>query len=108
VLFGSFQPPSANANVCTAGEGISRLYFMDVIGLTAAADLNESGGDLTTGDRDKELAHGGIPPNPVILFPDSGEQPVNPIVFVGPESFELPNEVRAEKTFWEEVDPWNN
>nr|MBV6630769.1 VWA domain-containing protein [Oceanococcus sp. HetDA_MAG_MS8] len=108
VLFGSFQPPSANANVCTAGEGISRLYFMDVIGLTAAADLNDSGGDLTTGDRDKELAHGGIPPNPVILFPDSGEQPVNPIVFVGPESFELPTQVRAEKTFWEEVEPWNN
>ena len=107
VIFATFQPGETRAaSSCAAGEGVSRLYVLDVIGLTPSADLNESGGVLTTGDRDKELAIGGIPPNPVILFPDNPDGPIEPVVFVGPEAYQPNMQIRAEKTTWQERDPW--
>lgn len=107
VIFATFQPGETRAaSACAAGEGVSRLYVLDVIGLAPAADLNNSGGVLTTGDRDKELAIGGIPPNPVILFPDNPDGPIEPVVFVGPEAYQPNMQIRAEKTTWQEMDPW--
>lgn len=106
VVFSTFQPGSSGAaDVCSAGVGTARLYVLNVLGLSPADDLNESGGELTTGDRDKELRVAGIPPKPVILFPDPGEQPINPIIFVGPESYQPGLEINAEKTSWETLQP---
>lgn len=106
VVFSTFEPgTSGSGDICSAGVGTARLYVLDVLGLTPADDLNNSGGDLTTGDRDKELAVRGIPPNPVILFPDSGDHPINPVIFVGPESYQPKVEVSAQKTSWETREP---
>lgn len=106
IIFTTFQPGTApSADVCAAGVGTARLYVLDLIGLSPADDLNNSGGELTTGDRDKELGVVGIPPKPVILFPDSGDQPVSPIIFVGPEAYQPGFEISAEKTSWETLSP---
>ncbi len=107
VVFSTFEPGAASSgNICSAGVGLARLYVLNVLGLTPADDLNESGGDLTTGDRDKELAVRGIPPNPVILFPDPGQdEPIRPVIFVGPESYQPNVQVSAQKTSWQTQDP---
>ncbi|MEN8719668.1 MAG: PilC/PilY family type IV pilus protein, partial [Oceanococcaceae bacterium] len=106
VVFATFQPGRVDGDdLCAAGSGTARMYLLNVLGLSAAEDLNESGGDPTTGDRDRELKVRGIPPNPVVLFPDSDDGPIRPIIFVGPESYEPNVEIRAEKTTWEALEP---
>ena len=106
VIFATFEPGQGSVNVCAAGQGISRLYVLDVLGFSPASDLNNSG-DITTADRDKTLALSGIPPNPVILFPESDGGPIEPVVFVGPEAHQPGFTIQAEKTTWTEQDPWD-
>jgi len=106
VVFSTFEPGTqSSTNLCGAGVGTARLYVLDVLGLTPADDLNNSGGDPTIGDRDIELAVQGIPPNPVVLFPEAGDQPIEPVIFVGPESYTPNVQVMAQKTTWETLEP---
>ncbi len=106
VVFSTFEPGTqASSSICSAGVGTARLYVLDVLGLTPADDLNESGGDPTTGDRDKVLSINGIPPDPVVLFPEAGDKPIEPVIFVGTESYQPNVQVMAQKTTWETREP---
>ncbi len=96
VVFSSYVPDSGGSS-CAADVGSGRVYAVSLFNATPVEDLDESGGDLTTGDRVIELKRDGIPPEPVVLFPSSGD----PIVLVGseqPVNALLDNPV--ERTFW--------
>ncbi|MGJ8671000.1 MAG: pilus assembly protein, partial [Oceanococcus sp.] len=95
VIFSTFEPSKATANKCKAGEGTSRLYQLDITNLGPKVFGH---GDPAVKPRDTELPQGGIPPDPVVLFPEEGE----PVICVGPFCQNPGLSVTTTKTYWME------
>ena len=103
VFFATFEPGGrAAAATCQASSGLSRFYILDVVDGSATADLyEEDDEENTTRDRYKELAQGGLPPDPTILFPGiGGTLPQEALICIGPECFNPGLDIETEKTFW--------
>jgi len=103
LIFTSYVPMQAT-EACTTAIGGGRVYVLDVLNGQAALNLDEQGADheLTEDDRSKELAHGGIPPEPAALITEEGD----PVILVGPEQplddLEFGN--LTNRTYWREED----
>ncbi len=96
VIFSSYVPGSGGST-CAADVGTGHVYAVSLFDATPVEDLDESGGNLTTGDRMVNLERDGIPPEPVVLFPSPGK----PIVLVGSEQpINQPLDNPIERTFW--------
>lgn len=104
VIFATFTPGVVSNASCQASQGTARLYLIDVNTAEPKFDFDQDG-VLETEDRSVALAQGGLPPNPVILFPDSGTGlPEEAFVCVGAECLDLDLTVSIIKTYWEDVE----
>lgn len=104
ILFTTFTPVVNNAvqNSCAPSQGTARVYHVNLLDATPVKNYDQVGSAdaLTRSDRPVALARGGIPPEPVLLFPSQG----GAIVMVGPEKlpdFEL--NLKTERTKWEQI-----
>jgi type IV pilus assembly protein PilY1 len=82
--FNTFDPTPTEAatNACTLTPGQGRGYAVNFITGSAVADLNSTAtGKL---DRVTLLDRGGIPPEPVVVFRDSGDT-IEPTLLIGSE-----------------------
>jgi type IV pilus assembly protein PilY1 len=101
VFFTSFSP-GAPANSCIAGQGVNRLYQVNVSSGAAVTNLDQSidepGDPLTVADRSVVLQQRGIAPEAVFIFPDDAAE--QPALCIGVEC--LPPQVESElvRTFW--------
>ncbi len=119
VLFASYQPGGRSAaQQCSASSGLSRFYIFSLIDGQPTQDLSDGptdptdpGGEPTDptsptkprdpDDRFKELAQGGLPPDPAILFPNLGAVlPQEALVCIGPECFNPGLNIETQKTYW--------
>lgn len=98
ILFTTFTPvTNAQSTSCAPSQGTAKTYVVNLVDATPALDLNKDG-SLDSSDRSLYLVRGGIPPEPTVLFPPDGS---DPIVLVGPEKLEdVDIKVSLEKTFW--------
>ncbi len=99
-LFTTFSPTAANRGACSPGQGVSRLYAVNTLTGAPVFNLNGLGepGELTVGDRSKDLSRGGLPPDPTLLFPPDGSDPV---VVVGTELVEdIKLSIPTTRTSW--------
>lgn len=126
VIFASYTPPSNTvaSDACKAKSGDSRFYQINITDATPAQDFNNSG-TLTTEDRYKQLTVAGLPPDPIILFPDirtvtndDGSKTVcngsdctantgkraDPLVCVGAVCFNLNSATQVKKSYWRKVE----
>ncbi|WP_137818236.1 pilus assembly protein [Pseudomonas sp. 2FG] len=79
-LFFNTYEPTAASNSCQAVLGIGRAYAVNLYDATPAAQ----NADGTPGSRFSLLKTGGIPPEPIVLFPDAGSgQSKKPVVCTG-------------------------
>ena len=98
ILFTTFTPvANEQSTSCAPSQGTAKIYAVNLLDATPAADLNPDG-ELDVSDRAEYMVRGGIPPEPTIIFPPDGSDPV---VLVGPEIFDsLELSVGLQKTFW--------
>ena len=104
ILFASYIP-EAKSNIvqCQASAGLSRFYVFNIEDGQPLANYDTVGEDdeLTRTDRFEELEQGGLPPNPVLLFPTiSGPLPDNVLVCVGAECLDPEFNLSTNKTYW--------
>lgn len=103
ILFTTFTPVvEGQAESCAPSQGTARVYHVNLLDATPVKNYDQVGSDetLTRSDRPVGLVRGGIPPEPVLLFPSEGE----PFVMIGPEQmpgFSLSNTM--ERTAWEQI-----
>ena len=105
VIFSSFQPGVAQS-ACSSVLGLSRLYLINIVDGTPAADLSaytptvDPPSCATTScdavDRALTLRQQGLPPDPTILFPEQS----SPLVCEAAECFRLGLQVDTNKTYW--------
>ena len=115
VLFTTYSPDVSTATGCQASVGTGRFYVVDLLTGTATLDFDGSsgGGDagvdadvdgvyenLSKADRAVILANTGIPPEPMPYIPANDAEP---IVFIGPEDYEVPFGDRLKRTYWREL-----
>lgn len=94
VIFTSYRPALA-VGACTTAIGGGSVYALNIIDGSPTVDMNGDG-EIDEEDREKELAHGGIPPEPAVLITDDG-----PTLLAGPEQPFTPNFVDlTRRTFW--------
>jgi type IV pilus assembly protein PilY1 len=98
VIFATFEPGAKQAAAtCQASLGLSRFYLFSIVDGRPVQNLT---GD-SDADRFKELAQGGLPPDPTILFPSiGGVLPKEALVCVGPECFQAGLTIQTDKTYW--------
>ncbi|MBF0471438.1 MAG: hypothetical protein HQL48_08690, partial [Gammaproteobacteria bacterium] len=99
LMFTTFMPSSGTVNVCAPDVGTARYYRVDLLSGKPFddPDTNEDESE-ERGNRYIELVKGGIPPEPVIILPPDGG---DPIVMIGPEKvaeMDPPNELT--RTYW--------
>lgn len=106
IVFTSYLPASTLSS-CAAAVGSGRVYAVSVLNGDPVSDLDENNTSadpdtLTKSDRSDDLEHVGIPPAPVIYFPDVGD----PVIMLGPELFDgIQKGEESRKTYWlEHVD----
>ncbi|MGH8460241.1 MAG: VWA domain-containing protein [Stenotrophobium sp.] len=123
VLFATYQPGVSAGNACSAATGLSRLYQIRVSDATPTQPFSQPTPDdglLTAEDRARALKQGGLPPNPVILFPSisstvaadgsnkvcigSACLPDQALICVGAECFQPGLKIKTTKTFWRHVE----
>lgn len=93
VAFTSYRPALA-VGACTTAIGGGSLYVLNILDGSPTIDLNGDG-VIDENDREKQLAHGGIPPEPAVLITDDG-----PVGLAGPEQFDLRFVNLTRRTFW--------
>lgn len=100
ILFSSFDPnlSGAAANVCTTSLGLGRLYIVNAYDASAVLNLNPATTGLDKTDRSTNLDRGGIPPEPVIVFRDTGDPDnrVDPTLLVGTEVIRTTDDTTGE------------
>lgn len=99
-LFTTFSPTAANPGACSPGQGVARLYAVNTLTGAPVFNLNGvgPGDELTVDDRSKDLSRDGLPPDPTLLFPPDGSDPV---VVVGTELVEdIKVSVPTTRTSW--------
>lgn len=106
VVFTSYVPATV-LDECSAAVGSGRVYAVDVLngdpvialGESSSTDATSDSSDLNISHRSKILNFAGIPPAPVVLFPETGDA----TVLLGPEKlngFDLGDPKK--RTFWRE------
>ena len=96
VLFNTYEPNSSSANSsCKAVQGTGRSYAVNLFDATPT--LQWIVGSPDRGDRNRILMTAGIPPKPLILFPDGREKPT---VCNGPECDDLDVDSTVGPTYW--------
>lgn len=86
LFFNTYEPAAAAANSCKAVQGVGRAYMVNLYDATPVAQNL----DGTPGARFSSLKAGGIPPRPIVLFPDTGSSHAkDPVVCVGTECTEV-------------------
>ena len=93
VIFTSYRP-ALSVGACTTAIGGGSIYALNILNGAAAMDL-DGDGDIDESDREKPLAHGGIPPEPAVLITEKG-----PVLLAGPEQFDPDIDQLTERTFW--------
>ena len=94
VIFTSYRP-ALSVGACTTAIGGGSVYALNILDGSPTVDMNGDG-VIDEDDREKELAHGGIPPEPAILITDSG-----PTLLAGPEQPFKPNfDNLTRRTYW--------
>lgn len=106
IVFTSYLPASSTSS-CAAAVGSGRVYAVNVLNGDPASDLDDDNDPtdpdtLTKSDKYDELDKVGIPPKPVVLFPEVGD----PVIVLGPELFEgVDKGEESRVTYWlEHVD----
>ncbi|GLZ84052.1 hypothetical protein Pres01_01030 [Metapseudomonas resinovorans] len=82
LFFNTYEPTAAN-NSCKAVQGIGRAY---AVNLYDATPVSQEAG-TTPSARADVLKAGGIPPRPIVLFPEG--QSKDPVVCIGTECVEV-------------------
>lgn len=99
VIFTTFKP-DVSVGDCTTAIGGGSVYVLDVLDGSPTTDLDDDG-DKDKDDRNKDLTHGGIPPEPVALLTEDG-----PTILVGPEQPVDPNFSNlTQRTYWTDLGP---
>ncbi len=94
IIFTSYKP-ALSVGACTTAIGGGSVYVVSVLDGSPVLDVDEDG-DIDLNDREKDLAHGGIPPEPAALITENG-----PTVLVGPEQPISPDfSDLTVRTFW--------
>ncbi len=94
VIFTSFRPELAVGD-CSTAIGGGSVYALNILTGGPAVDMNGDG-VLDEEDREKQLAHGGIPPEPAVLITEDG-----PTLLAGPEQpFSPKFDNLTRRTFW--------
>jgi len=94
VIFTSYRP-ALSVGACTTAIGGGSVYALNIIDGSPTVDMNGDG-EIDEEDREKELAHGGIPPEPAVLITDDG-----PTLLAGPEQPFTPDfKNLTRRTFW--------
>lgn len=116
VQFASFQPGVRSSNVCSAAQGLSRFYQVNLSDLTPVQDFNDDGtvGGPGHQDRQRSLPNVGLPPNIAVIFPDKtnfvtenpevipgcGVAKGTTVACVGADCFDPGLNICTEKTRW--------
>lgn len=96
VIFTTYTPVASASSACSPSQGSARAYYISVTDGSPVIDADSSGGDLVREDRRNELVRGGIPPEPSIIFHESG-----PTVLIGTEKGPDPDlSLKPRKTHW--------
>jgi len=94
VIFTSYRP-KLSVGACTTAIGGGSVYALNILNGSPTVDMNGDG-VIDEKDREMELAHGGIPPEPAVLITEKG-----PTLLVGPEQPFDPKWVNlTRRTFW--------
>ncbi|MBI5449918.1 MAG: hypothetical protein HY940_01025 [Gammaproteobacteria bacterium] len=98
--FTTFTPVAANnANTCAPSQGVGRTYIVKTADASPAFNLDNLDANLTLSDRSLVLTRGGIPPEPTIIFPPDGSDPV---ILVGADKIgEAPLKLPVQRTYWQ-------
>ena len=106
IVFTTYLPASSTSS-CAAAVGSGRVYSVNVLNGDPNTDLDDDNDPadpdtLTKSDKYEDLDKVGIPPPPVVLFPETGD----PVIMLGPELFEgVDKGEESRKTYWlEHVD----
>jgi type IV pilus assembly protein PilY1 len=105
IIFTTYLRSAGQANACIPDLGQGRIYVLNPFNGMPVTDFTDEGyTDVSTVDDDDrydDLGRGGIPPDPVIYFDDTG-----PRVLVGTEIQDnlLPT-TPYNKTWWIDVEP---
>ena len=109
VVFSSYSP-DLNVDACSTAIGGGAAYALSIFNgaPTQNFDDDEAGDDedpsgvhavqLTKEDRQKDLVHGGIPPDPAILITENAITTA-----IGPETFDFGFRNQTVRTFWADV-----
>ncbi len=104
IIFTTYRtgaPPDA----CTPALGSGTTYVVKATNGSATNNLNNQGSehDLTKSDRIVELAHGGIPPEAIVLFPSdtNNGNGKEPIIVIGTQKIDIGLGNLTTKTFWQ-------
>lgn len=121
ILFATFEP-GTTASACSAVQGLSRVYQINVNDGTPVYPLSSAAGTtvLVRADRSRSLKQGGLPPNPTILIPSisstvgtdgtrtvctgSACLPSQALVCVGAECFQPGFALETKKTSWQKIE----
>ena len=94
IVFSSFRP-DASVGACSTAIGSGSVYVVNVLDGSPTVDMDEDG-ELEVEDREKQLAHGGIPPEPAALITENG-----PTILVGPEQpVDVDFDNLTQRTYW--------
>ena len=106
VVFSSYSP-ELNVDACSTAIGGGSVYALSIFNGAPTQNFEEdedevlSDGqavELTKEDREKDLVHGGIPPDPTILITETGITTA-----IGPETFDFGFNNQTVRTFWVDV-----
>ena len=86
---------TAQANSCAPSQGTAKVYLVNLVDATPAFDTVPDG-TYTAQDRSVTLVRGGIPPEPTIIFPPTGD----PVLMVGTTKLNIDLGLRLEKNYW--------
>jgi len=98
VYFSSYVPVDSEL-VCDPAVGRGYAYALDILDGEAARDL-DGDGSIDNDDARKELKHGGIPSEAMILMPQDGSKP---ILLFGTEKVDSGLENNTTRTYWAET-----
>jgi len=93
VWFTSYRP-ELFVEECSTAIGGGSIYALNILDGSAAVDLNGDG-KIDEKDRERPLAHAGLPPPPSLLITEKGVG-----VLAGPEHFDPKIDTLTKRTYW--------
>ncbi len=101
LIFTTFTPVANDqASACAPSQGTAKTYVVNLLDAKPTVNFDPDGDPsaLTDGDRFMTLARGGVPPEPTVIFPPDGGDPV---LLIGPEKLDdVDLNVKLERAYW--------